>query len=88
MKAYLAKLILVTATLALASCYTPQQPRYHQSTMTDAEYARAEKHINQVEEDSFRFRDRERMSNARATEMATRHNPTHVTNNRTSFLFW
>jgi hypothetical protein len=74
--------------MLLASCYAPQTPRYHQSTMTDAEYARAEAHINQVEEDSYRFRDRERMSNARATEMATRHNPTHVTNNRTSFWFW
>ncbi len=89
MPPYPARLLFAAAaTFLLASCYTPQVPRYHQSTMTDAEYARGEAHINQVEEESYRFRDRERMSNARATEMATRHNPTHVTNNRTSFLFW
>jgi hypothetical protein len=56
--------------------------------MTPEQWAASERHINQVEDQSFAFRDRERMSNARATEMATRHNPTHVTNNSTSLWIW
>jgi len=79
---------LLLAITALSSCIQPQQQRYHQSSMSPEQWAASERHIQNVEDQSFAFRDRERMSNARATEMATRHNPTHVTNNRTSFWIW
>lgn len=78
--------LLLLAT-ALCSC-VQQQQRYHQSSMTPEQWAASERHINQVEDESFAFRHRERMSNAQATEMATRHNPTHVTNNSTSLWIW
>lgn len=77
---------LLLALTALSSCV--QQQRYHQSSMTPEQWAASERHIQNVEDESFAFRHRERMSNAEATEMATRHNPTHVTNNRTSFWIW
>lgn len=80
--------LLVLLATSLVSCIQQQQQRYHQSSMTPEQWEASERYINQVEDQSFAFRDRERMSNARATEMATRHNPTHVTNNSTSLWVW
>lgn len=85
MKTY--RLLPLLGLLALSSCVQPT-PRYHQTSMTNEQWAASERAINRMEDQSFQFRDRERMSHARATEMSTRHNPTHVTNNRTSLWFW
>lgn len=83
----LIQLSLVTFTILLSSCIQQQQ-RYHQSSMTPEQWRASERHINAVEDDSFAFRHRERMSHAQATELSTRNNPTHVTTNSTSIWFW
>jgi predicted DNA-binding protein len=56
--------------------------------MTPEQWRASERHINQVEDDSFAFRHRERMSHAQATELSTRNNPTSVTTNSTSLWIW
>jgi len=56
--------------------------------MSPEQMADSEDHIRQVDDQDFERRDRERRSVSRATEEATRHNPTHVTENRTSVWFW
>ncbi len=78
---------LLLATAILSSC-VQQQQRYHQSSMTPEQWRASERHINQVEDDSFAFRHRERMSHAQATELSTRNNPTSVTTNSTSLWIW
>lgn len=56
--------------------------------MSPEQMADSEDHIRQVDDHDFERRDRERRSVSRATEESTRHNPTHVTENRTSVWFW
>lgn len=56
--------------------------------MSMAEWQASERAVNNMEDQSFSFRHRERMSEAQATELSTRNNPRSVTNNTTSFWFW
>ncbi len=75
---------LVTAA---TSCVAPSNLAY-QPRMTDEQLAASQARIQNVEDRAYYERDRERMSDARATEMATRHNPTSVTTHSTSLWFW
>lgn len=87
MKAHIPNTLIILAAATLSSCVAPSNLSY-QPRMSDAELADSQARIEQVENRAFQQRHRERMSNAEATELATRHNPTHVTENRTSFWFW
>lgn len=66
-------ILLLLLTLAAVSCV--QQPVYQPPQMSMAEWEASERAVNRIEDQSFAFRHRERMSNAQAIEMATRNNP-------------
>lgn len=64
---------VAVALLPLASCYTPiagYGPAY-----SPEQQAQALRNVNAADDDNFYRRDRERMSRARAQEVATRNNP-------------
>lgn len=79
--------LVATASLLLASCVEPQQ-RYYHSPYSPEQRAANKAAMNATEDESFAWRHRERMSDAQATELATRHAPTHVTTNRTNVIVW
>ncbi len=77
---------ILMAAAGLSACQ-PSNLQY-QPTMSRREMAASENYIRQVDDENIERSNRINMNDARATEMATRHNPTHVTENRTSFFFW
>lgn len=80
-------LILATPALVIVSCVQPTGLSY-QPTQSPQERAANEAYINKIDDQNYARADRDRMSQARATEMATRHAPTHVTTNSTNVLVW
>jgi hypothetical protein len=82
--------LLPTLVLFLNSCGTPFQPGqgYHQSDISPEERSRNRALVNQVEDESFRFDQRERMGQARAIETATRNAPRSITNQSTNLFVW
>ena len=87
MKQTILILLLPAAVILMPSCTTATGLTY-QPTMSPEQMADSEDHIRQVDDQDYVRRDRERRSVSRATEESTRHNPTHVTENRTSVWFW
>lgn len=81
------RLLAIACLLSCASCVAPQ-PRYYTSPNTPEQDAANRAAMNAVEDESFAWRHRERMSEARAMEMATRHAPRSVTNQSTNILVW
>lgn len=87
MKASILVLITALTSLLTTSC-VEQQPRYYQSPLTAQQRQANRAAMNAAEDESFAWRHRERMSDAQATELATRHAPRSVTNNSTNVLVW
>ena len=83
-------LALLPLGLLLTSCADMVQPQlgYYRSDISPQERARNRALVNQVEDESYHFDQRERMGQARAIEMATRHAPTHITNQSTNVLLY
>lgn len=81
-------ILLLPAVASLLPSCTSATGLTYQPTMSHQELVDSEEHIRQVDDQNFERRDRERRSVSRATEESTRHNPTHVTENRTSIWFW
>jgi len=72
------------------SCGTPIQPGqgYYVSDIGPEERARNRQLVNQVEDESYHFDQRERMGQARAIEHATRNASREVQTTSNNFLFW
>lgn len=82
------KHIHLLSLLALPSCVMPP-PIYTSQPVpppSAQEQALARANVNAIEDESFAFRQRERMGTARAIEMATRNNPRSVTNTSTNVI--
>lgn len=84
------KYALSLLALLLCSCADLTNPQlgYYQSDISPQERARNRTLVNQVEDESYHFDQRERMGVARAVEMATRHAPSHVTTQSTNVHVW
>lgn len=79
---------LLITTAALSSCVMPppiytNQP-YQPPSPREQAIARA--NVNAIEDESYAFRQRERMGQAAAIEKATRHAPRSVTNTSTNVI--
>jgi hypothetical protein len=74
--------------LTLSSCVLPPPAFTNQPWQPPSpqEQAIARANVNAVEDESYAFRQRERMGEARAIEMATRHAPRSVTNTSTNVI--
>ncbi|MBK8093154.1 MAG: hypothetical protein IPK32_14505 [Verrucomicrobiaceae bacterium] len=77
-------LLLITA--ALSSCVMPPPIYTNQPYLPPSpqEQAIARANINAVEDESYAFRQRERMGQAAAIEKATRNNPRSISNTSNS----
>lgn len=81
-------LTLLAVSTLLASCYAGPGPNAGYFAMDPAQAEANRQNTHRIEQEGRDMDHQERMRQARATEMATRHNPTHVTNNSTSFWIW
>lgn len=79
----------LAACLALSACTTPApNSQTYVPRMSPDEMAASQERIAQVENTARRNRAEDKMNDARATEMATRHNPTHVSTTTVFPFFW
>ena len=83
---------LILASLVgslLTSCAQPGYgPNAGYFAMDPAQAEANRQNTHRIEQEGRDMDHQERMRRAQATELATRHNPTHVTENRTSFWIW
>lgn len=87
--ALLKSIIVTTLALALNACAPAGYGSNAGYFALDPEVAEANRqNTHRIEQEGNDIENTERMRRARATEVATRNNPTSVTTNRTSFWFW
>jgi hypothetical protein len=85
--------LIVSCSFLGAGCAAPSltgnNPEYH-TTRTPQQIAADNANIDRVENTARRQQHEDDMANAQATEVATRHNPTHVSTSTTTVVpfFW